>query len=322
MDTFLIIDGNAILYRAYHAIPMLTKSDGSPVNAIYGFLGMLLTLIQEQKPAYIAVAFDRSKPTIRQSMYAGYHQHRPPMENELSSQVPRLEELLVTFGIPLFYSDGYEGDDMIGTLATQAVKEKIDVLVVTGDRDMLQLVNPHVRVLMPILGITKTVIFDEKAVEEKYGVKSEQFVDYKALIGDQSDGYPGVNGIGPKTAATLLQKYKTFENIYEHLPELSERQQLLFAQDAEQAALAKKLATIICDAPITFHKDACEVKNLHISDLREAFKKYEFNTLLRKLEVVFPQVTSVSVGVAQDKSSTQGKEEKKKEENKDQLPLI
>ena len=299
---FLIIDGNAILYRAYHAIPMLTKSDGSPVNAIYGFLGMLLTLMQEQKPAYIAVAFDRSKPTIRQSMYAGYHQQRPPMESDLSSQVPRLEELLVTFGIPLFYSDGYEGDDMIGTLATQAVKEKIDVLVVTGDRDMLQLVNPHVRVLMPLLGITKTITFDEKAVEEKYGVTSGQFVDYKALIGDQSDGYPGVNGIGPKTASTLLQKYKTFETIYEHLSELSERQQLLFAQDAEQAALAKKLATIICDAPITLHKEACEVKGLHVTDLREAFKKYEFNTLLRKLDVVFPEEKKIEQKKELDKS--------------------
>lgn len=290
-NLFLIIDGNAILYRAYHAIPMLTKSDGQPVNAIYGFLGMLLTLIQEQKPSHIAVAFDRSAPTIRQSMYAGYHEQRPPMDPELSSQVPRLEELLVTFGIPLFYSDGYEGDDMIGTLATQAVKEKIDVLVVTGDRDMLQLVNGHVKVLMPILGITKTVIFDEKAVEEKYGVKPGQFVDYKALIGDQSDGYPGVTGIGPKTAATMLQKYGTFENLFEHLGELSERQSLMLATDAEQASLAKKLAAIICDAPISLHKEQCEVKNLHVEDLREAFRKYEFNTLLKKLDVVFPPET-------------------------------
>jgi DNA polymerase-1 len=311
---FLLIDGNAILYRAYHAIPPLTKSDGTHVNAIYGFLGMLLTLIHEQKPTHIAVAFDRSKPTIRQSMYAGYHQHRPPMESELSSQVPLLEELLVTFGIPLFYVDGYEGDDMIGTLATQAVKEKMEVLVVTGDRDMLQLVNKHVRVLMPLLGITKTVTFDEKAVEEKYGVKSSQFVDYKALIGDQSDGYPGVTGIGPKTAATLLQKYGTFENLYEHVGELSERQALMLSTDAEQAALAKKLATIICDAPITLHAEKCDAKNLHVAELREAFKKYEFNTLLRKLDVVFPEIAS--------KSSAQGKQEEKKIENHDQLPLL
>jgi DNA polymerase-1 len=167
---------------------------------------------------------------------------------------------------------------------------------------------------MPLLGITKTVTFDEKAVEEKYGVKSSQFVDYKALIGDQSDGYPGVTGIGPKTAATLLQKYGTFENLYEHVGELSERQALMLSTDAEQAALAKKLATIICDAPITLHAEKCDAKNLHVAELREAFKKYEFNTLLRKLDVVFPEIAS--------KSSAQGKQEEKKIENHDQLPLL
>ncbi len=306
-DLLLIIDGNAIVHRAYHAIPPLTKGDGVVVNAVYGFFSMLLILLKEQQPEYLAVCFDRSKPTIRQSMYAGYHANRPQMTSELSAQFPLIEELLTTFGVPQFSLDGYEGDDMIGTLATQAVKGGKQVLVVTGDRDMLQLVNPSVRVLMPIQGITKTVTFTPKDVEEKYGVKPVQFIDYKALIGDQSDGYPGVAGIGPKTASSLLQKYQTFENLYEHVGELPERVGLSLAQDAEQAALAKKLATIVTDAPITLHIETCTTESLQVSELRDSFEKHEFHSLLKRLDVVYPP---------------RGEEKKKKEASSDQMSLL
>jgi 5''-3'' exonuclease (including N-terminal domain of PolI) len=185
-------------------------------------------------------------------MFAGYQQGRPELPDDFVPQIILLHELLEKMKVAVFELDGYEADDLIGTLALRAVShaEKrgsktlknadVEVVIVTGDRDMLQLVNDSVKVLMPLLGITKTALFDAKAVEEKYGVKPSQFIDYKALIGDASDGYPGVAGIGPKTAANLLKEYGSFENLYQNIPKLPEKIGLKLATDAEQAALAKK----------------------------------------------------------------------------------
>jgi DNA polymerase I len=291
MQKLLLIDGNAILHRAYHAYPDLTNGEGQPVNAVYGFFTMLLNVIHEQNPTHLVVCFDRSKPTIRQSMYAGYHAHRPQMADGLASQIALIDELLNRMGAHIAALDGYEGDDLIGTIATHAVAEHKDmeVVIVTGDRDMLQLVNSHARVLMPVVGITKTVLFDEAKVEEKYGVKPAQFIDYKALIGDASDGYPGVTGIGPKTAAQLLQKYETFENLYQHVSELPEKQALMLATDAEQAALAKKLATIITDAPYTIDLHTCQCADFDIASLRVGFEAHNFKSLIARLDTRYPQ---------------------------------
>src|SRR6185503_18560625 len=251
MQKLLLIDGNAMMHRAYHALPPLTNSKGEPVHMVYGFFSMLLNVLIDQEPTHLVVCFDRGAPTIRQSMYAGYHAARPELPDDFVPQIVLLHELLEKMKVTIFELDGFEGDDLIGTIATKAAKDA-EVIVLTGDRDMLQLVNHKVKVLMPLVGITKTAMFDEKAVEEKYGVKPSQFVDYKALIGDPSDGYPGVTGIGPKTAESLLQKYDTFENLYKQIGELPEKVGLKLATDAEQAALAQKLATIIKDAPIQF----------------------------------------------------------------------
>jgi len=294
--TLLLIDGNAMLHRAYHAMPELTKS-GQMVNAVYGFFSMLLTVMAEQKPTHVAVCFDRSKPTIRQSLYAGYHAHRPPMADDLSSQIALVDELLEAMKLPIFAMDGYEGDDLIGTIATQVQRVKgkgqrdeTETIIFTGDRDMLQLVNKHTKVLMPINGLTKSVLFDEEKVEEKYGIKPSQFVDYKALIGDPSDGYPGVTGIGPKTAAKLLREYHTFEALYERINELPEKIGAMLAVDAEQAALAKKLATIITDCPMQVDITTCEVKQFDLPALRKAFAELGFNSLIARLEARFPEV--------------------------------
>ncbi len=323
MNTFLLIDGNAMLYRAYHAMPELTKN-GQMVNAVYGFFSMLINVMADQNPSHLAVCFDRSKPTIRQSMFAGYHQNRPSMEDNLKSQISLVDALLSTLKAPTFSLDGYEGDDLIGTIATRVVQNtrmvraserhsvrnadaagasdtlkhrstefshnNLRVLILTGDRDMLQLVNERVHVLMPIVGLTKSVEFTPEKVEEKYGVKASQFVDYKALIGDPSDGYPGVTGIGPKTAASLLKQYPTFEALYEHIGELPEKIGTKLALDAEQAALAKKLATIITDVPMQFDITSCAVESFDLHGLHRSFGELSFNSLITRLEARFPQM--------------------------------
>lgn len=296
MKKLILIDGNAILHRAYHAMPGMTNSNGQMVNAVYGFFSMLLNLLSEQKPDYLVIAFDRSKPTIRQSMFAGYHEHRPPMDGELVSQIALIDELLAKAKIQTASLDGYEGDDVIGTFAVQSQRakrkgqsEEIDTVIVTGDRDMLQLVNDKTKVLMTITGLTKTALFDEKMVEEKYGVKTSQFVDYKALIGDPSDGYPGITGIGPKTASSLLQKFGTFEALYERLGEVPEKVGLKLATDAEQGALAKKLAAIVTDAPIRLDLDGSKVSNIDMHGLRDGFTEHNFKSLIARLDGKYPE---------------------------------
>jgi len=292
MKKLLLIDGNAILHRGYHAYPPLTNPKGEMINAVFGFFSMLLTVFADQKPDYLVVCFDRGKPTFRQSMFAGYHAHRPKMADDFHPQVAIVHELLEKMNVRIFELDGYEADDLIGTIATKAVDEfNEEVVIVTGDRDLLQLVNPQVKVLMPLLGFTKTVLFDEAKIEEKYGVHPRQFVDYKALIGDASDGYPGVTGIGPKTAAKLLKEHGTFEKLYEDVGSLPEKVGLKLATDAEQAALAKKLAKIVTDSPIQFDLTKCACSSFDIKALREEFKKQGFNSLQGRLDTLFGKET-------------------------------
>lgn len=294
MNKLVLIDGNALMHRAYHAMPGLTNPKGQPIGAVYGFFGMLLNVLTDQKPEYLIVCFDRSKPTIRQSMFAGYHAHRPAMESDLTEQVVLIDTLLEKSQVLISSAEGYEGDDVIGTYAHQALEHNIEVTIVTGDRDMLQLVSDKVKILMTVTGITKTVLFDETAVEEKYGVTPAQFVDYKALIGDPSDGYPGINGIGPKTAASLLQKFGTFENIYHHLGDVTERVSLQLATDAEQGALAKKLARIMTDAPVHLDLEKSKVTDIDFVKMKEEFVDHNFKSLVTRLEAKFPEVKKVT----------------------------
>jgi DNA polymerase-1 len=238
-------------------------------------------------------------------MYAGYHAHRPAMADGLSRQIAVVDRLLEAMKVNIFALDGYEGDDLIGTIATRVAKEEKDteVIIVTGDRDMLQLVAPKIKVLMPIVGITKTVLFDEARVEEKYGVHPQQFIDYKALIGDASDGYPGVTGIGPKTAANLLKEFGTFESLYERIEEVPEKYALKLATDAEQAALAKKLATIITDVPMQFDCKACSAAHFDFAALRLEFEKLNFKSLIARLDARYPHITQKTTN--EDKSENQ-----------------
>lgn len=296
-----MIDGNAIVHRAYHALPPLSAPDGTVVNALYGFLSMFFTVITDLKPEYIIVSFDISKPTHRQALYAGYQQGRPTLTDDLIAQFAMIHEALEKMNISIFEVEGYEADDVIGTIANQMSSlvtgqsrlnrdqssEIIETIILTGDRDLLQLVNKTTKVLMPIVGVKETKLYDEAAVEEKFGVTPAQFIDYKALVGDASDGYPGVTGIGPKTASSLLQKYNTFEYMYEHLGELPQKIAEKLATDAEQAALAKKLAAIVTDVPVTCKIEKCRWRDFDTNGAMKVFQIYGFDSLIRRFGALF-----------------------------------
>jgi len=285
MKKLIVIDGHAILHRAYHALPPLTAKDGTITNAVYGFFSMLLKILKDVKPDCVVICFDRPKPNFRQSLYVGYQAHRPAMDSDLIPQIKLVRESLKKAKVQIFEVDGYEADDLIGTISKQVVEKdkNMQVIIVSGDRDLLQLVNSHVLMIAPITGLTKMILFDAEKVKEKYGLEPHQFIDYKALVGDSSDNYPGVSGIGPKTASDLLKKYHTFEGVFKHLKELPENMALKLAQDAEQAALAKKLATIEINAPIKIKIEDCSVDKIDKKKLTEFFNKMGFKSLLLRL---------------------------------------
>lgn len=298
-----MIDGHAILYRAFHALPSLATSKGQPVGAVFGFLSMLLRIVDDLKPRYLAVAFDLPKPTFRQKLYANYQAQRPEMAEELVGQVGILHQVLETMGIPVFEKEGYEADDVIGTLAKEV--QSLGVIIVTGDRDMLQLIGEKVKVLAPIVGITKMVLYDEKAVEDRYGLKPSQWVDFKALVGDPSDNYPGVSGIGPKTAVTLLKKYGNLEKIYQNLNQLLPRQAQILKDGKKQVELAKTLAKIVTDVPVDLDLEECELKDFKNPAVEKLFKDMEFKSLWERVV----------------KPGRKGKDEKEPKSN-NQLSLI
>lgn len=250
-NRLVLIDGHAILHRAYHALPQTMRNrKGELTNAVYGFTTMLLKVINDLKPSYLIVAFDTPKPTFRHTEYVGYQAQRPKMESELASQIENVRRILRAMGIPIFAVEGYEADDVIGTLAKQASKRGVEAMIVSGDRDMFQLIGPRVKIYAPVRGMSEAQIFDQKEVKEKMGIKPKQVVDYKGLVGDASDNYPGVPGVGPKTAAQLLKEYGTIDKIYKHLVDLPESQARKLTEGAEMAELSRKLARIVTDAPV------------------------------------------------------------------------
>ena len=282
MEKLLLIDGNAIVHRAYHALPPLHSHKGKPTNAVYGFFAMVLKVINDLKPTYIVVCFDREAPTFRKQMYVGYQAQRPKMEDELSSQFVLIHDILLQSKFKIFEVDGFEADDLIGTISNQAKEE---VIILSGDRDLLQLVNGHVRMIAPITGVTKMILFDKAAVVEKYGLQPEQIPDYKALVGDASDNYPGVMGIGPKTASDLISRFKNIENIYNNLGEIAPKVSEKLATDAEQAALAKKLATIDVNSPIKYKNTECKAADINEKGILENFKMLKFNSLIQRFNL-------------------------------------
>ncbi|MCL5411781.1 MAG: DNA polymerase I [Patescibacteria group bacterium] len=287
MDSkFVLVDGHALLHRAFHALPPLSTSKGELVNAAYGFTMMLLRVLNGLKPEYVAVAFDRAAPTFRHTQYTAYKAHRTKAPDELYDQLERVKEIVSTLNIPIFELDGYEADDVIGALVKQGTEngiQDLEIFIVTGDRDTLQLVQPQVNVYTPGKSFSDVIIFDEKKVEEKYGLRPKQLIDFKSLAGDQSDNIPGVKGVGEVSAVKLLQKYGTTENLYRHLSEVPERIKRLLEEGSEEAALSKKLATIDVDAPVKLDLSCCRLRDYNHEKAVELFKELEFKTLISRL---------------------------------------
>ena len=288
MQRLLIVDGHAILHRAYHALPPLTNKDSQPIGAIYGFLSILFRSIQNQKPTHLVITFDMKEPTFRKKLFTEYQSHRPVIDESMVSQIVFLHEILSKMGITIFELSGYEADDVIGTLAKQA--ENAEVIIITGDRDILQLVTDKIRVLMPVKGLSESKLFGIGEVEERMGVFPSEIIDLKALIGDPSDNYPGVPGIGPKTAILLIKKYKTIENIYKHIDELQGRVKDKLLSGEESAKMSKQLATIVTNAPIELDWNTVKLNNLDRPDIRNLFEELGFRSLITRLSVNSPLV--------------------------------
>jgi len=286
MKKLVLIDGHAVFHRAYHALPPLTTSKGELVNAVFGFTSMLLRSIADIKPDYIAVAFDTREPTFRHQEYTAYKAQRIAGPEELHDQLPRAKEVVEALNIPIFELAGYEADDIIGTLVTQATEKgppDLEIVIVTGDRDTLQLIKPRVKVYTPGKSFSDVVYFDEKSTNEKYGLEPTQLIDFKALAGDQSDNIPGVRGIGEVTAKKLLQEFMTVENIYKNLEKISEKTRNLLAKDAESAILSKKLATIDVQTPVKLDLAKCVLKDYDQKAAERLFLELEFRSLIPKL---------------------------------------
>jgi DNA polymerase I len=286
----ILIDGNSLLYRAFFAMPHFSTLENVPTNAVYGFTMMLLKIIQEEKPACVLVAFDAPVKTFRHHAYAEYKGTRKRPPDELISQAPLAREMVKAFNIPMLEVDGYEADDVIGTLAKKAESEGYDVVIVTGDLDALQLINGKtIRVMRTIKGVTETFLYDEENVEIEYGLKPTQFPDYKALVGDTSDNIPGVPGIGAKTATKLLQKYGNIENLIYSVEDVEPvRFREMILRGADQAVKSKWLATIVTDMDLGLNIRDCHFAGPNLPRLREMFNELRFGSLLKRLPAEAP----------------------------------
>ncbi|MFU8796319.1 MAG: DNA polymerase I [Dehalococcoidia bacterium] len=284
-ELLLLFDGHALVHRAFHALPPLTQSKtGELVNAVYGFASTLLKVLSDFGPTHWAVAFDRPTPTFRHQMFEEYKAHRPPTPEELKGQIRRVHRLVEAFHIPVFEIDGFEADDVLGTLSSQAEQQGIDTIIVTGDNDMLQLVSPMVKALAPKRTFADTVLYDEDAVEKKYGIRPEQLPDLKALVGDVSDNIPGVPGVGAKTASRLLQEYRDLEGIYAHLDRLTPAKlQASLREHRDQVFRARELSRLVREVPIRLDLKACRVSNYDRDEVAALFKELEFTGLLHRL---------------------------------------
>jgi DNA polymerase-1 len=281
----LLFDGNALVHRAFHALPPLTqRKTGELVNAVYGFASTLLKVFADFKPTHWAIAFDRPTPTFRHEMFEEYKAQRPATPEELKGQIKRVHRLVEAFHIPVFEIDGFEADDVLGTLSRQADEQGIETIIVTGDNDMLQAVLPRVKTLAPRRSFTDTVLYDEEAVEQKYGIRPEQLADLKALAGDVSDNIPGVPGVGEKTATKLLQQYGSLQGIYDHIEETAPAKlQNTLREYRNQAFQSKELSTIVKDVPIKLDLKTCQVSHYDRNEVARLFQELEFINLLPRL---------------------------------------
>jgi DNA polymerase-1 len=285
----MLIDANGLVYRAFYALPYFTTSGGQPTNAVYGFTTMLLKVLEEEAPDYVAVAFDKPGPTFRHEAYAEYKATRQKMPDDLRPQIGLAKEVVEALQLPIFEVAGFEADDVIGTLARQAEARGIEVLIVTGDLDALQLVSPHTRVMMTSRGITETTIYDEAAVRERFGIAPAQIPDLKSLKGDPTDNIPGVPGVGEKTASRLLAQYPSVEALLSAVCDLREAKlRKRLEESREQILQSKHLATIVTDLDLRLDLEFLRRRPPDLDQVKELFTTLEFKTLLERLGVGAP----------------------------------
>ena len=289
---FMIIDGHAVLHRAWHALPPLATKEGLVISGAYGFTMIFLKAIRDLRPTHVAVTFDLKAPTFRHQEYKEYKATREKKPDELYAQVPIIEKVLEAMDVRVFTSKGFEADDVIGTLSKLANQRDKDVetVIVTGDLDTLQLVDDRTKVYTLRKGMTDTVIYDEKGVEERYGLVPDQLIDYKALRGDPSDNIPGVKGIGEKTGAELIRDFGSIEAIYDAIEYDSAKAKNLkpavrakLIASKKDAILAKRLCAIVRDAPVEFSLDDCKYRTITQDKVSDVFLKYQFMKLLAQL---------------------------------------
>lgn len=292
-EKLVVIDGSSLLYRAFYAIPHLTNSQGQPTNAVYGFLNMLLKLYEQLEPQYVAVAFDKGKHTFRNNLFDGYKATRKPAPDELRPQFALIREVLACLGIHVLELEGYEGDDIIGTIARH-MEQKLDVSVVTGDRDALQLVDDSVTVHLTKKGITNMLAVTPDVMQAEYGYTPKQVIDMKALMGDTADNIPGVPGVGEKTALKLITQFQSVEGVYDHLADVKGKKlQEKLAANKDKAMLSKELATIRCDVPISYTVEMF-LPQPRKEDVTVLFHSLGFRNLLERF-AAFDRFSSLAV---------------------------
>lgn len=304
MNKLILIDSNGIMHRAFHAYPLLNSSDNTPTNVIYGFLAMLYKTINDFKPTHIATVFDTPKPTFRNKIFKEYQIQRPKIDDNFAVQIPLVKQALDLAGIYRLEKDGYEADDIIGTIC-EIFKNKNDfqIMIISADKDIFQLVNEKVFVASPIIGLSNIKIYDEAEVKQKINVTPSEIVDYKALVGDPSDNYPGAKGIGPVNAIKLIKKFGSIDNIYKNLDKIeSEKIKKILLAEKENVYLSKKLATIIKDAPVEIDIDKMKFRGFNIK-LKDFLEKYEIYSLVKRI-------------------FTEKKQEKNEEKKQDQISLF
>jgi DNA polymerase-1 len=285
MKRLAVIDGKSVFYRGYYAMPNLSLPDGTPTGGVFGFASIAIEIIKKLEPDYVAIAWDIKGTSItkRTEIFADYKAGRIKPSDDFYVQLPILREVLAAFDWPLYELDGYEADDIMGTFAAQAKGTDTEVCIITGDYDMLQLIDENTNVYITRTGSTDLVQYNDAAFEERYGVKVAQFVDYKALVGDSSDNIPGVPRIGPKAAQKLLTEYLTLENIYEHTDDLKGAQQKYLVEGKDSAFMSQKLARIFCDAPVEVNWEEASITNTNVENVLAVLEKFEFNSLIKRL---------------------------------------
>src|SRR5438067_2739324 len=282
-ERLVLIDSNSLIYRAFFAVPPLTTTKGELANATFGFASLLLKSLEQTTPQHIAAAFDLPVPTFRHERDATYKATRAPMPDELRPQFERCKELLTRFAVPMYSLPGYEADDVIGALSRQADAAGLETIIVSGDLDPLQLVTPRIKLMTTRQGFQNTVIYDEEMIRQRYGLRPDQMIDFKALKGDTTDNIPGVPGVGEKTAAKLVADHGNIEGVYADLTRFTPKLRESLAAHREQVFKSREMATIVTDLPVTLEVDRTRWRGYDRAAVLELFRDLEFRSLVPRL---------------------------------------